>query len=142
MEENKQIIYHKSDWGTQVIKIVFFLGFIYFSYQKNPTKELFIQEIIREYSLKKGWDYSSSAMVSELSSNVFGGFAEPFVKRNDYIIFSTYEIELDNQYISGRAFAIGFWDSIIMQENQLSETSDVRSVKVPIPNKVELKKEE
>lgn len=138
MEENRNIIYTKSDSRTQsiIIKIVFFLGFIYFSIQKNPTKELFIQELIIEYSLKKGLDISSSALVSELSSNVFDGFAAPLVESNDYIIFSTYEIELDNQYISGRAFAIGFWDNIIMHENQLNEKKPL-DISKPLKTKVE-----
>ena len=58
MEENKQIIYHKSDWGSQVIKIILVLCFLFFSYKKNPTKELFTQELIKEYAIKNGIDNS------------------------------------------------------------------------------------
>ena len=116
MEENKQIIYHKSDWGKQVIYIVLVLAFLFFSYKKNPTKELFTQELIREYAVKNGIDTSSSMWLSELTSSIFGGFVEPLIKRNDFILFSTYEVELNNQYINGKVSAIGFWDNIIFYE--------------------------
>ena len=116
MEENKQKIYHKSDWGKQVIYIVLVLAFLFFSYKKNPTKEIFTQEVIREYAVKNGIDTSSSMWLSELTSSIFGGFVEPLIKRNDFILFSTYEVELNNQYINGKVSAIGFWDNIIFYE--------------------------
>ena len=50
--------------------------------------------------------------------NIFGGFVEPVVKRNDYIIFSTFEVELNNQHVNGKVFAIGFWDNIIFDDKQ------------------------
>ncbi len=145
MEDNKQIIYHKSDWGKQVIYIVLVLAFIFFSYKKNPTKELFTQELIREYAVKNGLDTSSSMWVSELTNTMFGGLVEPLVKRNDYVIFSTFEIELNNQYIKGKVNAIGFWDNIIFydaekknqtsisgQDNSISKENDTTSVSAPI----------
>lgn len=120
MEENKQIIYHKSDWGKQVIYIVLVLAFLFFSYKKNPTKELFTQELIREYALKNGLDTSSSMWVSELTNSMFGSFVEPMIKRNDYIIFSTYEAEINNKYINGRVRAIGFWGNIFFDDEGAS----------------------
>ena len=116
MEDNKQIIYHKSDWGKQVIYIVLVLAFLFFSYKKNPTKGLFIKELARECAVKNGLDTSSSVWVSELTTYLFRGFAEPLVKRNDFILFSTYEVELNNQYMSGKVSAIGFWDNIIFYD--------------------------
>jgi hypothetical protein len=118
MEDNKQIIYHKSDWGKQVIYIVLVLAFLFFSYKKNPTKELFTQELIREYTVRNGLDTSNSMWVSELTNSMFGGFVEPMIKRNDYIIFSTFEVEFNNQYVNGKVFAIGFWDNIIFDDKQ------------------------
>ena len=123
MEDNKQIVYLKSDWGKQVIYIVLVLAFLFFSYKKNPTKELFTQELIREYAVKNGLDTSSSMWVSELTNSIFGGFVEPMIKRNDYIIFSTFEVEFNNQSVSGKVFAIGFWDNIIFDEKQTHLTS-------------------
>ena len=116
MEDNKQIVYHKSDWGKQVIYVVLVLAFLFFSYKKNPTKELFIQELAREYAVKNGLDTSSSIWVSELTSDLFKGFVEPLVKRNDFILFSTYKVELNNHYISGKVRAIGVWDNIIFYD--------------------------
>lgn len=116
MEDNKHVIYHKSDWGKQVIYIVLVLVFLFFSFRKNPTKELFTQELIREYAVKTGLDISNSMWVSELANSMFGGIVEPLVKRNDYVIFSTFEIELNNEYINGKVNAIGFWDNIIFYD--------------------------
>ena len=116
MEGNKQIVYHKSDWGKQVIYIVLVLAFLFFSYKKNPTKGLFIKELARECVVKNGLDTSSSMWVSELTTYLFRGFAEPLVKRNDFILFSTYKVELNNQYFSGKVRAIGFWDNIIFYD--------------------------
>jgi hypothetical protein len=122
MKENKQIIYHKSDWGSQLIKIVLILSFLFFSYKKNPTKELFIQELIRGYASKQGIDSSSSILVSELSSSLFGGIIDPLIKRNDFVIFSTYEIELNNQYVKGKVKAFGFWDNILFYNENRGDT--------------------
>lgn len=133
MEDNKQIVYHKSDWGKQVIYIVLVLAFLFFSYKKNPTNELFTQELIREYAVKNGLNTSSSIWVSELTNTMFGGFVEPLVKRNDYIIFSTFEVELNNQYVSGKVFAIGFWDNIIFDDKQ-TNLSSVNIISSPDSN--------
>jgi hypothetical protein len=116
MEDSKQIVYHKSDWWKQVIYVVLVLAFLFFSYKKNPTKGLFIQELARECAVKNGLDTSSSIWVSELTTDLFKGFAEPLVKRNDFILFSTYKIELNNQYINGKVRAIGLWDNIIFYD--------------------------
>jgi hypothetical protein len=131
MEENKQIIYHKSDWGKQVIYIVLVLAFLFFSYKKNPTKELFTQELIREYAVKNGLDTSNSMWVSELTNSMFGGFVEPMIKRNDYIIFSTFELEFNNQYVNGKVLAIGFWDNIIFDDKQ-TNLSPVNTIPEPV----------
>jgi hypothetical protein len=87
---------------------------LFFSYKKNPTKELFTQELIREYAVKHGIDNSSSNMLSEFANSLFGGLVEPMVKRNDYIIFSSYELELNNELIRDSIYAIGFWDNIFL----------------------------
>jgi hypothetical protein len=116
MEDNKQTIYHKSDWGKQVIYIVIVLAFLFFSYKKNPTKELFTKELTREYAIKNGLNASSSIILSEFTNSMLGGIVEPLVKRNDFILFSTYELELNNQYIKGKIGAVGFWDNIIFYD--------------------------
>jgi hypothetical protein len=72
--------------------------------------------LARECAVKNGLDTSSSVWVSELTTYLFRGFAEPLVKRNDFILFSTYEVELNNQYMSGKVSAIGFWDNIIFYD--------------------------
>ena len=130
MDNNKQIIYHKSDWGKQVIYIVLVLAFLFFSYKKNPTKELFTQELIRECAVKNGLDTSSSMWVSEITNSMFGGFVEPMIKKNDFIIFSTFEVELNNKYVSGKVFAIGFWDNIIFDDKQ-TKLSPVNTITAP-----------
>ena len=54
-ERKESIVYHKSNWGIQVLKVGIVLVFLIFSYLKNPTKQDFLEKVSSEY-YKKFYD--------------------------------------------------------------------------------------
>lgn len=116
----QEITNQDSNWGKQAVFFILIIVFLFFSYKKNPTKELFTQELLKEYAINNGLDTSSSMLISEFTNSLFGGFVEPMIKRNDFIIFSTYEVELNNQLINGKVTAIRFWDNIFFVKKTMN----------------------
>ncbi len=119
MSEDKQpqIIIHKSNWGKQFIFAVIALVVFFALMMKNPSKSDFVQACVKEY-LKKGqsMDPSTSNLISELTTKMFGAWFEPLVERDDFLIFSSYSIEIDNSEYKMQIKAFGIWGKIIFSE--------------------------
>ncbi len=47
-QETTKVIIHKSDWGSQVIKVIVVVLAIFLSITNNPTKKDFISHVISE----------------------------------------------------------------------------------------------
>jgi hypothetical protein len=128
-EENKpQIIIHKSNWAKQLIIAVVVLVFFFFAIGKNPSKSDFIQGCVKEY-LKKEQSFGSSTSnyVSEITTGVFGSWFEPFVEREDYLIFSKFNVEIDNDEFKMKIKAFGFWGNIYFSEGIMERKEPVQS---------------
>jgi hypothetical protein len=128
-EENKpQIIIHKSNWAKQLIIAVVVLVFFFFSIGKNPSKSDFIQACIKEY-LKKEQSFGSSTSnyVSEVSTGIFGSWFEPLIERGDFLIFSKFNVEIDNDEFKMKINAIGFWDNIIFSDVVMEKKERIQS---------------
>ena len=119
MSEDKepQIIIHKSNWGKQFIFAVIALVVFFALMMKNPSKSDFVQACVKEY-LKKGqsMDPSTSNLLSELTTKMFGAWFEPLVEQNDFLIFSSYNVEIDNSLYKMKIKAFGIWGKIIFSE--------------------------
>jgi hypothetical protein len=119
MSEDKgpQIIIHKSNWGKQFIFAVIALVVFFALMMKNPSKSDFVQACVKEY-LKKGqsMDPSTSNLLSELTTKMFGAWFEPLVEQDDFLIFSSYNVEIDNSLYKMKIKAFGIWGKIIFSE--------------------------
>jgi hypothetical protein len=127
-EENKpQIIIHKSNWAKQLIIAVVVLVFFFFAIGKNPSKSDFIQACIKEY-LKKEQSFGSSTSnyVSDVSTGIFGSWFEPLIERGDFLIFSKFNVEIDNDEFKMKINAIGFWDNIIFSDVVMEKKEPVQ----------------
>jgi hypothetical protein len=128
-EENKpQIIIHKSNWAKQLIITVVILVFFFFSIGKNPSKSDFIQACIKEYLKKEqSLGSSSSNYVSEVTTGIFGSWFEPLIERDDYVIFSKFNVEIDNDEFKMKIKAFGFWGNIFFSEGVMERKEPVQS---------------
>jgi len=128
-EENKpQIIIHKSNWAKQLIIAVVVLVFFFFAIGKNPSKSDFIQGCVKEY-LKKEQSFGSSTSnyVSEVTTGIFGSWFEPLIERDDYVIFSKFNVEIDNDEFKMKIKAFGFWGNIFFTEGVMERKEPVQS---------------
>jgi hypothetical protein len=128
-EENKpQIIIHKSNWAKQLIIAVVVLVFFFFAIGKNPSKSDFIQGCVKEY-LKKEQSFGSSTSnyVSEITTGIFGSWFEPLIERDDYVIFSKFNVEIDNDEFKMKIKAFGFWGNIYFSEGIMERKEPVQS---------------
>jgi hypothetical protein len=128
-EENKpQIIIHKSNWAKQLIIAVVVLVFFFFAIGKNPSKSDFIQGCVKEY-LKKEQSFGSSTSnyVSEITTGIFGSWFEPLVEREDYLVFSKFSVEIDNDEFKMKIKAFGFWGNIFFSEGVMERKEPVQS---------------
>jgi hypothetical protein len=119
MSEDKQpqIIIHKSNWGKQIIFVVIALVVFFALILKNPTKSDFVQACFKEYLKKEhSVDASTSSLLSELTTKMFGTWFEPLVERDDFLIFSSYNVEIDNSEYKMQIKAFGIWGKIIFSE--------------------------
>lgn len=131
-EENKpQVIILKSNWAKQLIIAVIVLVFFFFAIGKNPSKSDFIQGCVKEY-LKKDQSFGSSTSnyVSEITTGIFGSWFEPLVEREDYLIFSKFDVEIDNDEFKMKIKAFGFWGNIYFSE-------EIMERKVPVESEME-----
>ncbi len=117
-EENKpQVIILKSNWARKLIIAVIVLAFFFFSIGKNPSKSDFIKGCVKEYLEKEqSLGSSTSNYVSEISTRVFGAWFEPLVERDDYLVFSKFNVEIDNVQFKMKIKAFGFWGNIFFTE--------------------------
>jgi hypothetical protein len=130
-EENKpQIIIHKSNWAKQLIIAVIVLVFFFFAIGKNPSKSDFIQGCVKEY-LKKEQSFGSSASnyVSEITTGFFGSWFEPLVEREDYLVFSKFNVEIDNDEFKMKIKAFGFWGNIYFSDNSHNVAAIIAGVR-------------
>ena len=128
-EENKpQIIILKSNWAKQLIIAVIVLVFFFFAIGKNPSKSDFIQGCVKEY-LKKEQSFGSSTSnyVSEITNGIFGSWFEPLVEREDYLVFSKFNVEIDNDEFKMKIKAFGFWGNIYFSEGIMERKEPVQS---------------
>jgi hypothetical protein len=128
-EENKpQIIILKSNWAKQLIIAVIVLVFFFFAIGKNPSKSDFIQGCVKEY-LKKEQSFGSSTSnyVSEITTSIFGSWFEPLVEREDYLVFSKFNVEIDNDEFKMKIKAFGFWGNIYFSEGIMERKEPVQS---------------
>jgi hypothetical protein len=127
-QNNPQVIIHKSNWAMQLIIAVVVLVFFFFAIGKNPSKSDFIQGCVKEY-LKKEQAYGSSTSnyVSEITTNIFGSWFEPFIEREDYIVFSKFNVDIDNDEFKMRINAFGFWGHIFFTEGVMERKDPVQS---------------
>ena len=128
-EENKpQVIILKSNWAKQLIIAVIVLVFFFFAIGKNPSKSDFIQGCVKEY-LKKEQSFGSSASnyVSEITTGIFGSWFEPLVEREDYLVFSKFNVEIDNDEFKMKIKAFGFWGNIYFSEGIMERKEPVQS---------------
>lgn len=129
MLENKpQVIILKSNWAKQLIIAVIVLVFFFFAIGKNPSKSDFIQGCVKEY-LKKEQSFGSSTSnyVSEITTGIFGGWFEPLVEREDYLVFSKFNVEIDNDEFKMKIKAFGFWGNIYFSEGIMERKEPVQS---------------
>lgn len=128
-EENKpQVIILKSNWAKQLIIAVIVLVFFFFAIGKNPSKSDFIQGCVKEY-LKKEQSFGSSTSnyVSEITTGIFGSWFEPLVEREDYLVFSKFNVEIDNDEFKMKIKAFGFWGNIYFSEGIMERKEPVQS---------------
>jgi hypothetical protein len=134
-DENKpQVIILKSNWAKQLIIAVVVLVFFFFAIGKNPSKSDFIQGCVKEY-LKKEQSFGSSTSnyVSEITTGVFGSWFEPMIERQDYLVFSSFNVEIDNDEFKMKIKAFGFWGNIffsegIMERKAPAQSQDYKSI--------------
>ena len=122
-DENKpQVIIHKSNWGSQLIKVIIVGIVLFFLIKKNPEKKDFIKESVRQYSLTQ-LDLNSAEAngVSEMTAAYFSEYIEPFIDRKDFVLFSIYDLKYDNEYIKIKVKAIGVWDHIFFIEGSIKK---------------------
>lgn len=128
-EENKpQVIILKSNWAKQLIIAVIVLVFFFVAIGKNPSKSDFIQGCVKEY-LKKEQSFGSSTSnyVSEITTGIFGSWFEPLVEREDYLVFSKFNVEIDNDKFKMKIKAFGFWGNIYFSEGIMERKEPVQS---------------
>jgi len=128
-EENKtQVIIHKSNWARQLIIAVIVLAFFFSAIGKNPSKSDFIQGCVKEY-LKKEQSFGSSTSnyVSEISTSIFGSWFEPLVEMDDYMVFSNFNVEIDNEQFKMKIKALGFWGNIFFSEGIMERKEQIQS---------------
>lgn len=128
-EENKpQVIILKSNWAKQLIIAVVVLVFFFFAIGKNPSKSDFIQGCVKEY-LKKEQSFGSSTSnyVSEITTGIFGTWFEPLVEREDYLVFSKFIVEIDNDKFKMKIKAFGFWGNIYFSEGIMERKEPAQS---------------
>jgi hypothetical protein len=117
-KENTQIIIHKSNWGSQIVYVIIVVLSLFLSIKNNPTKREVISSLISELSKKEaGCGVSSSNAIGEIGTNMLGDIIEPFVIRRDFLLFSTYEIDLKNENFTLNAKANGVWNNIIFDNS-------------------------
>lgn len=123
-----QVIILKSNWARQLIIAVILLAFFFFAIGKNPSKSDFIQGCVKEY-LKKEQSFGSSTSnyVSEISTSVFGSWFEPLVERDDYMVFSKFNVEIDNEQFKMKIKAFGFWGNIFFSEGIMERKEHIQS---------------
>ncbi len=117
-DENKpQVIIHKSNWAKQLIIVVVVLVIFFFAISKNPSKTEFIQGCVREYVKKeKSVDPSTANYISEITTEIFGSWIESFIERNDFVLFSRFNVDIDNDQFKMKITAIGFFGYIFFTE--------------------------
>lgn len=128
-EENKpQVIILKSNWAKQLIIAVIVLVFFFFAIGKNPSKSDFIQGCVKEY-LKKEQSLGSSTSnyVSEITTGIFGSWFEPLVEREDYLVFSKFNVDIDNDEFKMKIKAFGFWGNIYFSEGIMERKEPAQS---------------
>jgi hypothetical protein len=130
-EDKHQVIIHKSNWAKQLIIAVVVLAIFFFAISKNPSKSDFIQSCVKEYIKKdKSIDPSTSNYISEITTDVFGSWFEPLVERSDFMLFSKFNVDIDNDQFKMKITAYGFWGYIfftegvmVKKENKTEEAS-------------------
>ena len=129
MTENKpQIIIHKSNWAKQLIIAVVVLVFFFFAIGKNPSKSDFIQGCVKEYLKKEqAMGSSTSNYISEVTTGIFGSWFEPLIERDDYVIFSKFNVEIDNEEFKMKIKAFGFWGNIFFTDGVMERKKPVQS---------------
>ena len=84
---------------------------------KNPNRSDFVQACVKEFLKQdKNMDASTSNLVSEITSNVFGTWFEPLVERDDYLVFSMYTVDINNDRYKMKITAVGIWGKIIFTD--------------------------
>jgi hypothetical protein len=122
-DENKpQVIIHKSNWGAQLIKVIIIGIVLFFLIKKNPEKIDFIRESVKEYSLTKlGLNRAEANGTAEISATYLGEYIQPFIERNDFVLFSMYDLQYDNEYFKIKVKAFGLWDHIFFYEGSVKK---------------------
>jgi hypothetical protein len=114
-KDNTQVVIHKSNWGSQLINVIIVVIVIFLSITNNPTKKDFISQVVSELAKKQaGLGVSMSNAIGDYSANTFGDLIEPFIVRRNFLLFSTYEIDFNNQEFTLHASAFGLWGNIIV----------------------------
>jgi hypothetical protein len=128
-EENKpQVIILKSNWVKQLIIAVVVLVFFFFAIGKNPSKSDFIQGCVKEYLKKEqAMGSSTSNYISEVTTGIFGSWFEPLVEREDYLVFSKFNVEINNDEFKMKIKAYGFWGNILFTEGVMERKEPVQS---------------
>lgn len=122
-DENKpQVIIHKSNWGSQLIKVIIGGIILFFLIKKNPEKIDFIRESVKEYSLTQlGLNRAEANGAAEMSATYFGEYLEPFIERKDFVLFSVYDLQYDNESFKIKVKAFGVWDNIFFYEGSVKK---------------------
>jgi hypothetical protein len=130
-ENHHQVIIHKSNWAKQLIIAVVVMVIFFFAIAKNPSKTEFIQGCVREYVKKeKSVNPSTANYISEITTEIFGSWFEPLIERNDFVLFSKFNVDIDNDQFKMKITAYGFWGYIfftegvmVKKENKTEEAS-------------------
>jgi hypothetical protein len=121
-KNHPQVIIHKSNWGSQLIKLIIGCIILFFLVKKNPEKIDFIKEAIKEYSLTQlGLNRAEANGAAEISATYFGEYIEPFIERKDFVLFSMYDLQYDNEYFKINVKAFAVWDHIFFYEGSVKK---------------------
>jgi len=122
MEEKKEVT-HQFKFGSQIFWLVVGLTFFYFAIKKNPTKEDFVREVVKQYAKQEGGLAPATAnLLASFAKELIGSDLNTAIERNDLLVFSTYKLEYSNEKFELRLSGTGFWENIFLDSTSYFRT--------------------
>ena len=117
----RQIIIHKSNWGSQVIKVLVFLIIVGIFYKKNPSSYDLQKHLIKEYCEKQGVQQPICKVISENSPDLLSSF----IDRTDLVFFSHYDFRYNSGDTTVNLKFIGVLNTFISLDEESSNDNPV-----------------